>query len=333
MKCSEGTGGCSRHPSLGLDPVEVVLGPGVSSRVADLTPSGGSEGHDSDLGPLVAGSLAAGLLDQGAAGVTVAGATTASGVNAHNAGSNDAVDGVTVGVGDHGQIPDLPQDGGDTAGAVGGLAPSGDGDQGSNGGSLASGGQARCGDVVVHRQRAGQLNEGQITRQVVGVPLGVGPAVVGGDLHTVGLAGLPDVVGSGHDIEVASTISAVSGGQDVVLRDDGATTEPGVIDEESHLPRPGVLSSLNTTNNPSLAGGALNATGSLGLASILVVGRRGSSPHLSGNLVDLDHEVITVGIDHGAPGLVLAEVTSLGGPPVLLRPQPAALRGRHGDGA
>merc|ERR1719412_333837 len=187
MKCSEGTGGCSRHPSLGLDPVEEVLGPGESCRHADLTPSGGSEGHDSDLGPLVAGSLAAGLLDQGAAGVTVAGATAASGVNAHNTGSDDAVDGVTVGVGDHGQIPDPPQDGGDTAGAVGGLAPSGDGDQGSNGGSLASGGQARCGDVVVHGHGAGQLNEGQIAGEILCVPLGVGPAVVGGDLHTVGL--------------------------------------------------------------------------------------------------------------------------------------------------
>merc|ERR1719242_735416 len=112
---------------------------------------------------------------------------------------------------------------------------------GTDGGGLSGSGQARCGDVVVHGQRAGQLDEGKITGQVVAVPQGVGPAVVGGDLDTVGLAGLPHVVGSGHHIKVAGAIGTVGGGQDVVLRDDGTAAEPGVVDEESHLPGPGVL--------------------------------------------------------------------------------------------
>merc|ERR1719186_1139474 len=132
---------------------------------------------------------------------------------------------------------------------------------------LGSSTRARCRDVVVHGQRAGQLNEGKISGQVVAVPQGVGPAIVGGDLNTVRLAGLPHVVGSGHDVEVAGAIGTVGSGQDIVLGDDGAAAEPGVINEESHLPGPGVLGVLNSSNDPSLLdGGALDSTGSLGLS-------------------------------------------------------------------
>merc|ERR1719507_1300862 len=215
-----------------------------------------------------------------------------------------------------------------------GLSPSGHGDQGANLGGLSGGGQARCGDVVVHGQRAGQLDEGKISGQVVAVPQGVGPAVVGGDLNTVGLAGLPHVVGSGHDIEVAGAIGTVGSGEDVVLGDDGTAAEPGVINEESDLPGPGVLGGLNSSDDPSLLdGGALDSTGSLGLSEVLLVGWGGRSPHLSSNTVDLLHQVVAVGIDHGGPGLVLAEVTALCWPPVLLRTQSAALRGGTGNSA
>merc|ERR1711971_1380030 len=154
---------------------------------------------------------------------------------------------------------------GDAASAVGGFAPSGDGDHGTDGGGLSGSGKARGGDVVVHGERAGQLDEGKVSGQIVAVPHGVGPSVVGGHLDTVGLAGLPDVVGSGHDVEVAGAIGTVGGGQDVVLRDDGAAAEPGVVDEESHLPRPGVGGSLNSSNDPSLLlnSGALDAASGL----------------------------------------------------------------------
>merc|ERR1719391_116131 len=248
----------SRHSSLGLDPVKVVLGPGESCGHANLTSSRGSEGDNSDLGPLVSSGLATSLLDQGATRVTVARSTASSSVNADDAISDDAVDGVAVGVGHDWDVPHLPEDWGDASGAVRGFAPSGHSDQGSNGGGLSSSWQARGGDVVVHGQRAGQLDEGKISGQIVAVPQGVGPAVVGGHLNTVGLAGLPNIVGSSHDVKVAGTVGAVGGGQDAVLGDDGAAAEPGVIDEESHLPGPGVLGGLDSSDDPSLLdGGAL----------------------------------------------------------------------------
>merc|ERR1719225_289392 len=325
---------CSRHSSLGLDPVQVVLGPGESSGHANLTSSRCSKGDNSDLGPLVTSGLATSLLHQGATRVTIARSTASSSVNADDSISNDAVDVVAVRVADNWDVPHLPEDWGDPTGAVCGLAPSGHCDQGTDGGGLSGSGQARGGDVVVHGQRAGKLDEGKISGQVVAVPQGVGPAVVGGDLNTVRLAGLPHVVGSGHDVEVAGAIGTVGSGQDVVLRDDGTTAEPGVIDEESHPPGPGVLGGLNSSNDPSLLdSGTLDSTGSLGLSQVLLVGWGGRGPHLSSHTVDLLHQVVAVGIDHGGPGLVLAEVTALCWPPVLLRTKPAALRGSTGNSA
>ena len=44
----------------------------------------------------------------------------------------------------------------------------------------------------------------------------------------------------------------MSGGHDVVLGDDGATTEPGVVNEESPLPGPLVLLSLESSDDPVL---------------------------------------------------------------------------------
>merc|ERR1712039_997359 len=121
----------SRHSSLRLDPVQVVLSPGKSSGHANLTSSGGSEGVNFDLGPLVSSSLAANLLHKRAARVPVVRSTASSGVNADNAVTDDSVHGVAVSVGHHGDVPHLSEDGGDASGAVGGLAPSGHGDEGS----------------------------------------------------------------------------------------------------------------------------------------------------------------------------------------------------------
>ena len=45
--------------------------PGESGGHADLAAGGGSEGHNSDLGPDITGGLGAGSLDQGAAGVAL----------------------------------------------------------------------------------------------------------------------------------------------------------------------------------------------------------------------------------------------------------------------
>merc|ERR1719391_1576244 len=106
----------SRHSSLGLDPVKVVLGPGESCRHANLTSSRGSEGHNSDLGPLVSSGLATSLLDQGATRVTVARSTASSSVNTDDTISDNAVDGVAVSVGHDWDVPHLPEDWGNASG-------------------------------------------------------------------------------------------------------------------------------------------------------------------------------------------------------------------------
>merc|ERR1719225_2532190 len=54
---------------------------------------------------------------------------------------------------------------------------------------------------------------------------------------------------------------------------------------------------------------------------------------LGGHPVDLLHQHVAVGVHHGGPGLVLAQVAGGRGPPVLLGTEPAALRGGSGDSA
>ena len=133
-------------------------------------------------------------------------------------------------------------------------------------------------------------------------------------------------MGTGHDVEVGGAIGTVGGGQDVVLRDEGTATEPGVVDEEGHLPGPLVGLGLESSDNP-LGGGSLNTAllgqvigGSLvgGLADL--AGLQG--PH------DLDVGVLGgagLGVDQGVSGGVLGEVPGGGRPPVLLGPQHAAV--------
>ena len=211
------------------------------------------------------------------------------------------------------------------------LAKSGGGNYGSLREDVASFKQAGGGDVLIELQGAGQLDEGEVAGEVVGVPAGVGPAVVGGDLDTVGLAGVPHIVGAGHHVEVSSAVSAVGGGEDVVLGDDGAAAEPGVVDEESDLPGPGVLGGLLAPDDP-VHGGALHAAGGLGLPKVLLVG--GGGPHLGGNPLDLGHDVLAASLgDCGVPGLVLGEVPALCGPPVLFSTEPAALGCGRSQGA
>ena len=110
------------------------------------------------------------------------------------------------------------------------LAKSGGGNHGSLREDVANFRQAGGGDVLVELQGAGQLNEGEVVGQGVGVPVRVGPAVVGGDLDTVLLIAASDIIRSSCDIEVSSAINTVSSRQNVVFRDDGALTELGVID-------------------------------------------------------------------------------------------------------
>merc|ERR1719340_388733 len=243
---------------LGADPVKIVFSPGEPGGVAALTTSGGSEGDNTDLLPLIASTLHAALHVERTTGVSVAGSLASSGVNADDAVSDDSVDGVTVGVGDDGPVLHHPQDGRDSSSGVAGLTPASAGHSLANIGGVSSHGHTAGPDVVVEGDRAGQLDQSDVVGESVVVPLGVSPAVVGGDLHPVGLTGGSHVVGSSHDVEVGSAVSAVGGGHDVVLGDEGTATEPGVVNEESHLPGPLVLGSLEASDNSVLGWRSLN---------------------------------------------------------------------------
>ena len=184
---------CLAPNSVGLraDPVHEVGVPGESSGVADLTSGGGTEGDNTDLLPLLSGDTVlvnnVELHVEGTARVSAACSLASGGVNAHDSVSDDAVDGVTLGVGDDGQVLDHPQDGGDASGAVAGLSPSGAGHELANISGVGGGGLATGLDVVVESNGRGKLNKSDVVGQGVGVPLGVGPAVEGGDLNSVGL--------------------------------------------------------------------------------------------------------------------------------------------------
>merc|ERR1719384_2727982 len=312
---------------LGADPVKVVLSPGEPGGVADLATSGGSEGDNTDLLPLVASALGVEGHVEGTAGVSVACSLASGGVNADHAVTDDAVDGVTLGVGDDGPVLDHPQDGRDSTSGITGLTPASAGHGLANIGGVSSHGHTAGLDVVVELQRAGQLDQGDVVGESVVVPVGVGPAVVGGDLHPVGLTGGPHVVSSGHDVEVGGSVSAVSGRHDVVLGDEGTATEPGVVNEESHLPGPLVLLSLETSDNPVLGRRALNSALSGEVDSAGLVGGLAqlAGPDGPGQGDELVLHRAGLGLHQSVSGRVLAEVPGGRRPPVLLRPQAATI--------
>merc|ERR1712209_316235 len=316
---------------LGADPVKVVFVPGESSGVSDLTSGGGSEGDNSDLLPLLSsGSVLVDNIElhvERSARVSVAGSLSSSGVNADNSISDNAVDGVTFSVGDDWQIFDHSENGGDSSGVVAGLAPSGGGDELANIGGV-SGGRLTAGlDVVIEGDGGWKLDQGNVVGEGVGVPVGVGPAVEGGDLDSVRFRGLSDVVSSGHDVKVGGAISTVGGGQDVVLRDESSATEPGVVDEQSHLPGPLVGLGLESTNNSVLGWRSFNSALGLEVVGGGLEGGLGLAAGLDGP-GELDVGVLVgagLGIDQSVSGGVLGDVPGGGGPPVLLGSQDTAI--------
>merc|ERR1719347_2134858 len=117
----------------------------------------------------------------------------------------------------------------------------------------------------------------------------------------------------------------MGGGHDVVLGDEGTTTEPGVVDEESHLPGPLVLLSLKSSDNPVLGRRSLNTTlGSqvniAGLVSGLALVALLDGP---GQLDKLVLSRAGLGIDQSVAGGERGDVAGSGRPPVLLWPQTA----------
>merc|ERR1719167_847812 len=326
------------HAAVGHYPVEIVFGPGVSGRVANLAPAAGAKTDNSVLDPFLSWSLHAVLLDQRSARITVAGTLAAGGVNAHHAGSDDAVHVVAVAVGDHRQVVHHAQHWRNAAGRVGGLAPPDDGDHVAGGGGVTRRRHARRLDVVVKGDGLGQLDQGQIVGEVRVVPLGVGESVEGGDLHAVGLAGGAHVVGPGPDVKVEGAVGAVGRGQDVVLVEQGAAAEVGVVDEHGHDPGELVFSGLFTADNLVEGGGTLDTA--LGRHR-LHVRRLGGEPvasQLLGLLGELDDVLLPCDVlhllgEHGVPRLVLADVAGPGRAPVLLGTQPTSLREGQGHGS
>merc|ERR1712141_238074 len=109
---------------------------------------------------------------------------------------------------------------------------------------------------------------------------------------------------------------------------ESSATEPGVVDEESHLPGPLVLLSLETSDNSVLGWGTLNTalSGEVVRASLvgglaLLVG-----PDGPGQSDELVLHRAGLGLHQSVSGGVLAEVPGGGWPPVLLRPQDTAVR-------
>ena len=322
----------SNSVGFGADPVKIVFVPGETCGVSDLASSGGSEGDNSDLLPLLSsGSVL--VLDlelhvKRTTRVSVAGSLSSGGVNTDNSVSDNAVDGVTFRVGDDWQILDHSEDGRDSSGVVTGLAPSGGSDKFGNIGGVSGGWLTAGLDVVIEGDGGWKLDQGNVVGQGVRIPVGVGPAVEGGDLDSVRFRGFSDVVSSGHDVKVGGSISTVGSGQNIVLGDESSSTEPGVVNEQGHLPWPLVGLSLESSNNFVLGWRSLNTTlglevvdGGLVCGLALAAGLDGPGELDVGVLVGAGP-----GVDQGVPGGVLGDVPGSCWPPVLLGSQHTAVR-------
>merc|ERR1719381_323275 len=171
--------GCLTGISLGTEPVSVVFSSGETSGVSNFTSGGGSEGDDSDLLPLLSSGsvLDVELHVQWATGVSVACSLSSGSVNAHNTVSDNSVDGVTFRVGDDGKILDHSEDGGDSSGVIGGLSPTGGGDELIGIGGVPDGRKTAGLDVVVEGDGGWELDQGNVVGEGVGVPLWVVPSV------------------------------------------------------------------------------------------------------------------------------------------------------------
>merc|ERR1719376_361424 len=100
-----------------------------------------------------------------------------------------------------------------------------------------------------------QFDEGKVVVEVAGVPVRVFEEV-GGFMSHLGELDLRWLLGSSHNFNFGSSVSAVGGGEDPFVADDGASAEPGgaaAADVESHLP--GELVGSRDLSSDDLAGG------------------------------------------------------------------------------
>ena len=92
--------------SLLLDPVQIVFSPGEASRVAHLAARGGTKWHNANLYPPLLGLI---IPSQGTTRVSIACSLATSSVHAHHTRPNNAIDIVTLLVGDQRQILHHPE--------------------------------------------------------------------------------------------------------------------------------------------------------------------------------------------------------------------------------
>jgi len=219
--------------SAGLDPVEVVLNPGVAVGVTRQAAGAGPERGDA------AGDRLAVLHPrQRAAGVTAADAVTSGRVHADHVFSDHgiAIVGSALGVVQN-REGHLVEDIGDRSeDIVVDLAPAGCShhvsflESGRTTGRQADG----C-DGVCKLKRGAQMDESQVIVEEVRVPVRVFEEVSGHLTHLRCFRPI-DVLGSSDNFNAPVSRGAMGGGEHPFRADDGAAAEVHVVNEHANLP-------------------------------------------------------------------------------------------------
>merc|ERR1711973_290307 len=197
-----------------------------------------------------------------------------------------------------------------------GLAPSNNGYQFSRCAYMSLSWKTAGLDVVIELNWFRQFNQSNIIGKSAVIPVFMGESIEGGDFNTVWLTASTHIVSTSHDVKVQSILNTMGSSHDPLLRDEGTTTEPGVINKEGNNPGPLVLSCLLTSNNPVLGWGTFNST-----FGSKVIGRwLGDRELLWSGWGNSDGILVGEGL-----GPILAEISGCCWPPVLLRPQSSAL--------
>jgi len=179
--------------------------------------------------------------------------------NADNTVSNNSIVRVAFRIRDDWQVRDHSEDWGDSTSRVRRLSPSSHSDKLFLISSVSTGRQAAGLNPIIEFNWTWELNESNIIGQCVVIPVGVGKSIVRGDLLSVRFTGCSNIVSSGHDVKVGSSINTVSSSQNIVLRDQGSSAEPSIIYKESYLPWPLVFCCFFSSNNLVHSRGSFNS--------------------------------------------------------------------------
>lgn len=226
------------------EPLGVARHTGESSGETLLASSGSAEADDSDL--IVCASCSDKA--QWAARVTVARSLASGSVNAENiVGDDIAVNGSAGSGGDAGN-GNLAEFRRDATGSIRWFAPSSDDQVDTNVGRSVSIDEADRRNAGVEGDWRVERDDGHVTSQSVGVPVGVDGEAGGRDGDLARLV-LVAQLSTESQREGAGTINAVSSSQDVGSIDQGTTTEIETVNADSHLPREFTRSGDFSTND------------------------------------------------------------------------------------